>query len=226
MDSPKQKKLWVFLDHPFFWGGIGVIVGAVGTTFSLGVLLAVAWMSISIAVIRAKFFERLEAAELSLIGNSLLIAAIGAALLLIWKVAPAPKVPASAEEIAVAVSRMQGSATTTDSHQQEKLTVIHKKQSSTREDAPYKTELTILSTVDFPSLKLIVVCDKDLVAGGASISGWGGGLYGQGISRVVSDHPNIYVFSYTVASPPFGRQYPLVVDLWSKEPVKCQAEAY
>jgi hypothetical protein len=231
MDSPKQKKLWVFLDHPFFWGGIGVIVGAVGTTFSLGVLLVIAWVSISVAIVRTKFFERLEAAELSLIGNFILIAVVGGALLLIWKVAPAPKVLPSAEEIAVAVSRMQESshssiATTTDPPQQERLTVIHKRQPSTREDAPYKTELTIQSMIDFPSLKLVVECDERLVDVDGHVSGWPGGLYGPGPSGILTDHPNVFIFSYTVSMPPFGRQHPIVLDLWSKKPIKCRAAAY
>jgi len=42
---------------------------------------------------------------------------------------------------------------------------------------------------------------------------------------VLRDHPNVAAYSYGSSVPPFGPANPLVIDVWSKEPVTCNQAA-
>ncbi len=101
------------------------------------------------------------------------------------------------------------------------LTISQAPKISTRADAPYETEVIVQTTKEFPSLKLAIQCNKDLVYGVVVFGGirmmtrWG----------VLKDNPNIFFFSYESAVPQFGPAHPIVVDLWSREPIVCNQVA-
>jgi hypothetical protein len=38
---------------------------------------------------------------------------------------------------------------------------------------------------------------------------------------IVAGHPNIYVLTYQSAMPPFGPASPIILNFWSKAPIKC-----
>lgn len=102
------------------------------------------------------------------------------------------------------------------------LTVSQSSKISTRPDAPYETEIVIQTTVAFPELKFALQCDQDLVYGNAST---GGGVSMMVRSGVLKDRPNVFIYSYGSSVPPFDPAHPLVVDVWSKEPVTCNQAA-
>jgi len=108
--------------------------------------------------------------------------------------------------------------------QSAKLIVSQKPDISTRQDASYKTVVTIQTTADFPTLKLLIHCDKPLVDGQGGIGS--GGVLMMTSQGIVKDHPNYFIFTYQSASPTFGPQNPIVISLWSKEATKCDAATY
>lgn len=101
------------------------------------------------------------------------------------------------------------------------LTVSQSRKISTRVDAPTQTEVIIQTDKVFPTLKLVLQCDKPLIeaepvgVGIATMVGYG----------VVKEHPNVVVYSYESAVPPFGPAHPVVINVWSKEPVTCNQVA-
>jgi hypothetical protein len=101
------------------------------------------------------------------------------------------------------------------------LTITQSQKISTRMDAPVETEVVIQTDNTFPSLKLVMQCDKPLVDAQPTI----GGAVGVGQMAtsfgILREHPNIFVYSYGLSIPPFGPANPLVIDVWSKEPVTC-----
>jgi hypothetical protein len=107
--------------------------------------------------------------------------------------------------------------------QQAKLSIAQKPQTSSREDAPYKTEVVVQTTTEFPSLKLLVQCDKPLVEANPHLAS--GGVLMMTSQGVVRDHPKVFIFTYGSAAPPFGPGNPLIVDVWSKELVRCDQVA-
>jgi hypothetical protein len=106
--------------------------------------------------------------------------------------------------------------------QQARLIVSQKQDISTREDAPFKTIVTVQATADFPTLKMLLKCDKPLMDG----QGGPAGVMMMTSQGIVKDHPNIYIFTYQSAAPPFGPQNPLILTLWSKEAIKCEAATF
>jgi hypothetical protein len=102
-----------------------------------------------------------------------------------------------------------------------KLTVTQKLDVSTRDDAPYKTMVTIQSSVEFPSLKMLVQCDKPLV----DATGGPNGMMVMTNQGLVPGHPNVYFLTYQSASPPFSPSNPVMLSMWSKEPVICNQVA-
>jgi len=99
------------------------------------------------------------------------------------------------------------------------LTIVQGADISTRPDAPYKAHLSIQTTLEMPSLKLLVKCDGPLVeaqphfAGSEALMMTGGG--------VVQADNTLISFFYGSATPPFGPSNPLLIDVWSAAPVKC-----
>lgn len=106
---------------------------------------------------------------------------------------------------------------------QAKLSISQQPDVSSREDAPYKTKVVVQTTIDFPSLKMIVQCDKPLVDGSAGLSS--GGVTMVTSQGVLKDHPNIFFFTYQSAAPQFGPANPIVFNLWAKEAIKCDQAA-
>ncbi len=92
---------------------------------------------------------------------------------------------------------------------------------STRTDAAYKTRVVIQSNHDFPSLKLLVQCDGPLVDGSGGFTG----ILMMTSQGVVKDHPNLFFLTYQSATPPFGPANPIVLTLWSKQPIQCKQVA-
>lgn len=106
------------------------------------------------------------------------------------------------------------------------LTISQSREISTRQDAPTATKVIVQTDRVFSSLKLVLQCDGPLVDGSATVgtSGMVQMMVGFG---VVKDHPNIFAYSYGSSVPPFGPANPLIVTLWSKDPITCnQAAAF
>jgi hypothetical protein len=97
-----------------------------------------------------------------------------------------------------------------------KLIITQSPDISTREDAPYKTRVVIQSNLDFPSLKLLVQCDGPLVDGAGGVTG----IMIMTSQGVVTDHPNLFFLTYQSATQPFGPASPIILDLWSKQPIQ------
>jgi hypothetical protein len=267
-----RKKFWTFVEGPFFWGPVGLLFGALAAVISMKIFYVVAGVGLSIAIVRAEFFEGRPYAQ-RFSGNALFILIIGVMLYVGWRFTPKVKEPATADDIAIAVIKKQhedvqkvagtpppatpppAAATpkrppkqlaqkvipntpgesepkTIPSEpnpappppQQARLIVSQKQQVSTREDAPYKTEVTVQATTDFPSLKLIIQCDKPLVDAGGGMTN--GGVLMMTSQGLVKDHPNVYLFTYQSAAPQFGPQNPIAINVWSKESVKCGAATF
>ncbi len=106
--------------------------------------------------------------------------------------------------------------------QQAHLIVSQKQDISTREDAAFKTIVTVQATTDFPTLKMLLNCDKPLTDGHGGLAG----VMMMTSQGIVKEHPNVYVFTYQSAAPPFGPQNPLILTLWSKEAIKCEAATF
>src|SRR5258708_25199176 len=102
------------------------------------------------------------------------------------------------------------------------FTISQSSKPSTRADANHETQVVIQTTMKFPTLKFAMQCDKDLIDG--HISGPGGVQMSVGWG-VVKDHPNIFIYSYGSSIPKFGPANPLIINVWSKEPVVCNQVA-
>ena len=93
---------------------------------------------------------------------------------------------------------------------------------STREDAPVKTRVVVQTDHVFPTLRLALECNGPLIDGDADMTGSEGASSINMLRRgVVSGRPNIFVFTYGSAEPPFGPSNPINLTLWSKSPVVC-----
>ena len=104
------------------------------------------------------------------------------------------------------------------------LSLTQKPLISTRPDAPIETEVTLQTAEEMPSLNLILQCDQALVDANASTVR--GGAKFNVRWGIPVEHPNVFVYSYGGAMPPFGPSNPLIVNVWTKEAVKCQAATY
>jgi hypothetical protein len=99
------------------------------------------------------------------------------------------------------------------------LTITQQNDVSTRADAPYKVKVTIQTTVEMPTLKLVLKCNVPLVEAQGGPSGSGMLMMtSQGISN--ADH-SVWFLQYGSAIPPFGPSNPIVVNVWAASPIVC-----
>jgi hypothetical protein len=101
------------------------------------------------------------------------------------------------------------------------LSVTQSQKTSTRPDAAVETEIVIQTDVVFPTLKLVMQCDQPLVDAQPTLGGTAGMVQMLVSSGIVTDHPNVVVYSYGSSIPPFGPANPVVIDVWSKQTVTC-----
>lgn len=97
------------------------------------------------------------------------------------------------------------------------LTITQSPDVSSRSDAPYLIRVVVQSNVVFPSLKLAIECDGPIVEGHGGYAG----AFMMTSQGVVNGHPNIFVFTYQSAMPPFGPANPITLNFWSKQPIAC-----
>lgn len=105
------------------------------------------------------------------------------------------------------------------------LSVTQSRKLSTRTDAPTLTEVVVQTDKVFPSLKFVMQCDKPLVEAQPTIGGANGVIQMMVSSGLAQGHPNIVVYSYGSSVPSFGPANPLIINVWSKEPVTCDQVA-
>lgn len=105
------------------------------------------------------------------------------------------------------------------------LSVSQSDKVSTRKDAPYEIEVVVQTSATFQSLKFAMQCDKPLADAQPMIGGASGTLQMMVSSGILKEHTNVFVYSYGSSVPPFGPPNPLIIDVWSKEPVKCDQVA-
>jgi hypothetical protein len=105
------------------------------------------------------------------------------------------------------------------------LSITQTRRISTRTDAPTETEVVVQTDKVFPSLKFVMECDKPLVDAQPTVGGANGVAQMMVSSGIVRDHPNVVVYSYGSSVPPFGPANPLIIYVWSKEPVTCNQAA-
>jgi hypothetical protein len=101
------------------------------------------------------------------------------------------------------------------------LSVTQSLKISTRADAPIETAVVVQTDRVFPSLKFVMQCDKPLMDAQPTIGGTNGMVQMVVSSGLAQNHPNVVVYSYGSSVPPFGPANPLIIDVWSKEPVMC-----
>ncbi|MGB8786042.1 MAG: hypothetical protein WA755_16690 [Candidatus Acidiferrales bacterium] len=264
-NKPLQAKLRSFGESAVFWGGIGVVVGAIACVVSSGKMLILGAIVVCVALIKGNFFEN-QRWYSKLSGNLVLCLLLGAVLFVVWKIIPKPKEFPTAQEIAREVRKQEeGTAPINvgmssepeveikpQQHPQPQrkpqpqkpnppaelnptpkrgnprppsslFTVVRSEKYSTRVDAPYETEFVVQTPTVFSALNMTMTCDKPLVdfkihfpSGGVQMTvRWG----------IVREHPNVLFYSYGFASPPFGPDNPLIVDVWSMEPINCEPPA-
>lgn len=105
------------------------------------------------------------------------------------------------------------------------LSVSQSQKISSRPDAPIATEVVIQTDKVFPSLRLVMQCDKPLVDTEYALGGTSGMAQMMVSSGLAKGHPNVVVYSYGSSTPPFGPANPLIIEVWSKEPVTCNQVA-
>lgn len=101
------------------------------------------------------------------------------------------------------------------------LTITQTDEPSTRADAPFKSRIVVQTTQVFSSLKLAIRCNKELIDGNVDMSE----ILVMARDGVVRTTPNIFIFSYESANPPFGPSNPVAVNLWSREKFTCNQAA-
>jgi len=106
-----------------------------------------------------------------------------------------------------------------------KLLINQTPKTSTRADAAYETEIVVQTTDSFPSLKMAVQCNQPIVAASAFIGGAEGNVQMLVSSGVLKEHPNVFVYSYGSSTPFLSPSHPLIIDMWSNEPIKCDQAA-
>ncbi|SRR6266498_429163 len=105
------------------------------------------------------------------------------------------------------------------------LSITQSPKISTRTDAPVETEVVVQTDIVFPTLKFVMQCDKPLIDAQPTIGGTNSLGQMSVSSGIIRDHPNVVVYSYGSSAPPFGPANPLVIDVWSEEPVTCDQVA-
>jgi hypothetical protein len=105
------------------------------------------------------------------------------------------------------------------------LTITQTNDVSTRPDAPYKIKVVIQTTVEMPTLKLLLKCSVPIIDANGGPSN-GGMLMNTSNGIVDADH-TLYFFQYGGAFPPFGPANPIAVNIWAASPVVCdQAKTF
>src|SRR5712692_2481034 len=244
-----------------------MIVGAVAVGLSLKAMFILGFVPIGVAVLRRGFFSK-SRFSFKVLWTIVILALIGGLLIIVFKIVPKPKEPASVEDIAVAVKKkltesVQSVGETPASKGTEKpqppliaankpkgrpkpkpeqssepapnvgtapalqahLTVTQSQKISTRSDAPLQAKVVVQTDKTFPSLKLVMQCNKPLVDAIPTIGGAAGTVQMMVSSGILNEHPNVFVYSYGSSTPAFGPSNPLIIDVWSKEPVKCDQVA-
>ena len=97
------------------------------------------------------------------------------------------------------------------------LFISQKTDVSDMADAPYKIDVFVQSTVEFPSLRLAIQCDGPITKG----DGGATGMFIMSNSGIAVGHPDVFVFTYKSAMPPFGPSNPLTFRFWSAQPLNC-----
>jgi len=97
------------------------------------------------------------------------------------------------------------------------FTVTQSEDVSSHADAPHLTRVVIQTNVEFLHLKLALQCDGPIVEG----RGGTGGVMMMVSEGVANGYPNVFVFTYGSAIPPFGPSSPITISLWSKQPIHC-----
>jgi hypothetical protein len=98
-----------------------------------------------------------------------------------------------------------------------RFTVTQSEDVSSRSDAPHLTRVVIQTNVEFSHLKLALQCDGPIVEGSGGLNGVTM-MMNKGIAN---GYPNVFVFTYGSAIPPFGPASPITISLWSKNPIHC-----
>jgi len=264
--EPPITKIWKWLEAPWFWGGVALILGASAATVPLSIIFAIGYVPVAVGIVRSDFFKSLTSKWRKFLSNTTLLAVVAVIFFFVWKVVPKPKEPPTVDDIANAVKKKLDekqdiqplSAENTPPKEQSKpkpktklstpsskpkpigeaplgngeppnqahLSVTQSYKTSTRPDAPVETEVVVQTDMVFPSLKFVMQCDKPLIDAQPMIGGGAGAIAQMAVSRgLAQGHPNIVVYSYGSSAPPFGPANPLVIDVWSAEPVKCEQVA-
>lgn len=99
-----KEKASGFFESAITWGGIGVILGAIGAAVSLKILFIIGAIPLACALIRADFFEGLDTWK-KIVGDAVLCILLLGVLLVAWKITPKPKEPPTVDDIANAVKK-------------------------------------------------------------------------------------------------------------------------
>lgn len=89
---------------------------------------------------------------------------------------------------------------TTPPPQVAELMVTQEQDVSSDKDNPFKTNVVVQTTKEFPSLNLALECDGPIDHGGGAV----GGVMMMVREGVINGHPNVFVMTYQSAAPQFG----------------------
>lgn len=90
-----------------FWGGVGLVAGALAATVNMGWLFVAAWFAFGWAIIRGRPFVQRGKPWAEGLGNVLLSVVLAVALFGLWRIVPRPKEPprpATLAEITTSIS--------------------------------------------------------------------------------------------------------------------------
>jgi hypothetical protein len=91
------QKLWDYFEGPFFWGGVGVLVGVIISPVTFKSLFMIAWLMLAIGIMRERFFQR-NSWGVTVAGNFGLCVVLALGVGGLYKVVPKPKEPPSIDE--------------------------------------------------------------------------------------------------------------------------------
>jgi hypothetical protein len=105
--------------------------------------------------------------------------------------------------------------------------VTQKRMPTTRPDAPNHIQVTVATTSEFLSLRLLLKCTEPIIEAS-------GGILAQGVSAGLPPYQTMFqsgvnpndrtswAIMYGSSSPAFGPSNPIVVDVWSAVPNSCK----
>lgn len=105
-----RRKLWEYLEGPWFWGGMGLLLGAVAANVSLRRIFIIGFIPMAIGILCKRLFDG-KVWWKRAIGNVLVLVLMAGLLFGGWKVSPKPKEleePPTLQEIVDAVGRKLG----------------------------------------------------------------------------------------------------------------------